>query len=276
MTPEENSNLPLLVQKRLAMQAYIDAIDTIVETHGLSFQQEQVLLDILYDLLPKKLKLAEVPDRLQQDIKLDDTKFKSVLLDFLGLVLWFQDYVSDVMSQILKLGGSKDKYLDEAAKVLVPENVYWFDFVDLLVEGDIDIDTVSAVQMKNLFNILLSTLQDTIKKEELVNILPMPPEQGGLGIEQEVADIIAVSIISEISADIIKLDMFTELDEIRKKVLGDKFTSILEAKPIEIAHQLSSQSSQLVKQMAEFLALPEIKQINEQLEEFKSNNFEKK
>ena len=54
-----------------------------------------------------------------------DIKYKAVLLDFFGLLLWFQDELGDVTSLIDNLGGNSDEYIKRADSILMPENIFW-------------------------------------------------------------------------------------------------------------------------------------------------------
>lgn len=274
MLAEDYSNLSDLTKQRLQMQEYIVAIGKIVNQHQLSYQQEMVLLNLIEELLLKKITISEIAERLNKELVLDDAKTKLVLLDFLGLMLWFQDELGDVAGLIEKNQGDKDKYYNKTATALVPENIYWNDFSYLFGEADIELATVTQDQKKSLFVIILKALQDKLEREQIADWLKRSLPEGGLGVSTEQAEQIALAVYSEIIGGTISLQLFEQLDELREKVLKEKFTSILDSASVEESWKTSSVASQLAKRISGFTDLPELQQIAQELGGFGQANYD--
>jgi len=273
---EDYDQLPDHIHKRLQVLGDYDSLGRIIKKHGLNGQQVLDLVEIGLQITLKQKPLAGLTDRLQVKLGLDSDKAKLLAVDYIGYqLLPLQDYLGDVTEEIKNLNGDIAKYIASADKFLQPVNLLYYHVAEVWGQAGFNIHEVTQEQRKNYFNIIINQLHKSLEENKLAGLMSQSVDSGGLGVDFDKAKIIAEWTLNLINGGDITIKNFQEIDEIRQKVLGDKFTSVLEVKPIEVTPQTSAPASQLVKQMLDFLALPEVKQIQEKLMAFSGRHPER-
>lgn len=251
--------LPQHIFDRLSSSAYSDKLDSTIKRFSLNTQKLKALVEAGGLVIQKINKPEELPELIENALQVEKSVAHDIALEYIGLqLLPVQDYIGDVTGLITQMGGDVSFFQKQAANVLLPEQVWFENFAYITGEADIKTQDITELQRKNLFTIFLSVLNETLNTEQTFGMVTQPPESGGLGLSNEQGELVALSINKTIEDEEITLADFAALDEARKSILGDHYTSILTTAISSDAEETSYTLEKLKDSYHAFMQNPEV------------------
>ncbi len=255
-------NIPQHVIDRLSSSAYLQAIDTTIQRFKLDNKQIKALAQASFLVIDKKHTPDELQTLVQKNLNVEENVAHDIALEYIGFqLLPLQDYVGDVTGLIKKMGGDLVYFQKQAEKILTPEEMLFERYRYMLGDAHMSIDEYSVEQRRNFFTILISLAQKSINPDNVFGLLTKPIEKGGLGFSIDVAGEVNKEIISEFESGYITLDVFNKIDEIRKNVLGDQFTSIFTDRDVESVSKMSYELEKLKNDYQAFMQKDDVVKI---------------
>lgn len=225
--------LPQHVFDRLNADEYLQLFDRVIERFHLSLEEFRELAIIGSSIVYKEHTVAELSTLIAQALPDRAQEADDIALDYIGFQLVpVLDYVEGVAEFISSKKGDLAYFQKFARAVLTPEAMLFERLRYMLSSAGRSAEEYSPQERHNYFALLLSLVNGSITSEQVFGVLIQPVDSGGLGFDKDIAQKAAERMVLEVGAGAATLEMFKEIDDLRKQILGDQYTSIIEGQTV--------------------------------------------